>query len=206
MSLVENPADLAQHAPPHGTEPMRLAAEKTPLIPQGPVEYLIVTTPELSASFQPLVNDRIAKGLRSAVVSTDWILANYRQGADWQETVRNFLKVAYAEWGLKYVLFGGDADVLAPRYVRSTYHPVGGSTNIPCDLYFAALDGNWNRNANGEYGTSTSRTPATTWTSFPNSRSAVHRCARLPTLRYSSPRSSSTRIPRTRRSTATRCF
>ena len=150
--IVDNPNELPLHAPPRGIDPALRAAEKTPLILQGPVDYLIVTVPELVAEFQPLADDRIRRGLSSAVVTTDWILANYRQGADMQETVRAFLKQAYAEWGLQYVLFGGDADVLAPRYVRTIYYPVGSYTDIPADLYFAALDGNWNRNGNGIYG------------------------------------------------------
>ena len=34
--------------------------------------------------------------------------------------------------------------MLPPRYVINNFYPVGDSTSIPSDLYFACLDGNWN--------------------------------------------------------------
>ena len=58
---------------------------------------------------------------------------------------------AYEDWGLQYVLLAGDAEHLPPRYARSRFYPVGGFTEIPADIYFAALDGNWNIDADGIY-------------------------------------------------------
>ena len=47
------------------------------------------------------------------------------------------------------MLIGGDTDVIPPRVVRSIFYPWGGYTDIPTDMYFACLDGNWNANGDG---------------------------------------------------------
>ena len=86
------------------------------------------------------------------MVTTDFIVANYRNGADIQETIRLFLQDAYAKWGTEYVLLGGDTDVLPARYVINTFYPTYSQTSIPVDLYYAALDGNWNANGNAFFG------------------------------------------------------
>jgi hypothetical protein len=159
--LVVNPGQVSAYAPPAGILPELLKSSSTkapsPLAEDevfagGRVDYVIVTIPSLVSEFQRLADDHIAHGLRTKVVTTDWILANYRHGVDLQETIRNFLREAYAKWGLHYVLLGGDAGMLPPRYVRSTFYPSGGHTDIPADLYFGALDGNWNANGNGIFG------------------------------------------------------
>lgn len=159
--LVVNPEQVDYCAPPAGIAPelLKSSSNKAPspldedeVFAGGRVDYVIITIPSLVSQFQRLADDHIAHGLRSKVVTTDWILANYRHGVDLQETIRFFLKEAYAKWGLHYVLLGGDAGILPPRYVRSTFYPPGGHTDIPADLYFGALDGNWNGNGNGIFG------------------------------------------------------
>jgi hypothetical protein len=55
------------------------------------------------------------------VRTLDWITANYRRGADTAETIRFFLQDAYANWGTRYVLIGGDTQDVPVRYfVTST--------------------------------------------------------------------------------------
>ncbi|HKI83427.1 MAG TPA: C25 family cysteine peptidase, partial [Candidatus Krumholzibacteria bacterium] len=159
--LVVNPEQVDFCSPPAGIAPelLKSFSNKAPspldqdeVFAGGRVDYVIITIPSLVSEFQRLADDHIAHGLRAKVVTTDWILDNYRHGVDLQETIRYFLKEAYAKWGLHYVLLGGDAAILPPRYVRSTFYPPGGHTDIPADLYFGALDGNWNANGNGIFG------------------------------------------------------
>lgn len=116
------------------------------------VSYLIITSSSLATEFQRLADFKTAQGIPTVVVTTEDITANFRNGADIQETIRMYIRDAYQLWGVSYVLLGGDSDVLPPRYVENSYYPSIGSTWIPADLYFACLDGNWNLNGNSQYG------------------------------------------------------
>jgi hypothetical protein len=168
-ALVANPEQAAACAPPPGT-PVELLRAKGAAVPGlaastdqalAPelanlsltgAEYVIVTTNALKTQFQRLADDKIARGVPAVVVTSEWILQNFRHGGDPQETIRGFLRNAYQHWGTRYVLLGGDTGVLPPRYARSAFYPQGGYTDIPTDLYFAALDGNWNKDADGVFG------------------------------------------------------
>ena len=86
------------------------------------------------------------------VVTVEEIEAVTRRGQDLAETIRYYLQDAYASWELDYVLLGGDTDVIPTRFVSSTYYPQGGQTEIPADMYFAGLDGNWNADGDAVYG------------------------------------------------------
>jgi len=123
-----------------------------PSLEGSAVSYLIVTSEELAPEFQRLADHKTALGLSAVVVTREFIEANYRQGVDVQESIRLFIRDAYELWGTEYVLLGGDSDVLPPRYVNNSLYPLGGSTDIPADLYFSCLDGNWNANGNHKFG------------------------------------------------------
>jgi hypothetical protein len=125
---------------------------KTPSLSGSEVSYLIITTDALAAAFQPLADHRTAQGLPAVVKTLEWITANYRHGVDIQETIRMFIRDAYQRWGVEYVLMGGDSDIIPARFITSTFYPPGGSTDIPADLYFSCLDGNWNADGDSQFG------------------------------------------------------
>ena len=127
-------------------------ASKTPSLGTSPVRMVIITSSSLTSEFQRLADHRTKLGLPALVVTIDQILANYRQGLDLQESIRLFIQDAYSKWGVDFVLLGGDSNVMAPRYVTSTFYPPGKTTDIPADLYFACLDGNWNADGDGIFG------------------------------------------------------
>ncbi len=85
----------------------------------------------MTAEFQVLADYKTAQGLPTVVATTEFIQANYRNGADIQETIRMFIRDAYEKWGMEYVLLGGDSDILPPRYVDNTFYPTNGYTSIP---------------------------------------------------------------------------
>ncbi len=116
------------------------------------MRYLIVTSEALAGEFQRLADHRTAQGLPALVVTTEWITANYRQGADLQETIRFFLREAYSRWGMEFLLIGGDTPIVPTRTIRSYFFPYDGHTDIPTDLYYAALDGTWAGDGDGWYG------------------------------------------------------
>ena len=159
-SLVANPEAVASYLRSDGVAVVEADKDfnpsKTPSISGSAVEMLIITNEALAGEFQRLADHKTDQGLPTVVATIEFIKANYRHGADIQETIRMYISDAYAKWGIEYVLLGGDTDVLPTRYVRNdyynTYDPLNGYTDIPCDLYFACLDGNWNANGNSIFG------------------------------------------------------
>jgi hypothetical protein len=146
--VIANPERLAGYARQDG---LAVAAksggfqpDKTPSLSGSAVNYLIITNEAMRPAFEVLANFKTAQGMPTVVATVEFITANYRHGADLQETLRLFIRDAYQKWGLDYVLLGGDSGILPPRYVLNSFYPTGGSTAIPSDLYFACLDGNWN--------------------------------------------------------------
>ncbi|MCJ7496991.1 MAG: C25 family cysteine peptidase [candidate division Zixibacteria bacterium] len=114
--------------------------------------YLIITSEELKSSFYSLIEWKTQKGLRASLITLDSI-ENYYSGVDTQEKIRNFLIQTYPQ-GLLWVLLGGDGEVIPFRYA---YH-ANSSSSIPvtslqiCDLYYADLDGEWDKDQDGIYG------------------------------------------------------
>ncbi len=154
---VANPEALSGYARVDGTvvsdQDGDFAPTATPSLSGSAVSYLIVTREALATPFQRLADHRTSLGMPAVVKTVEWIEANYRHGADVQETIRIFLRDAYARWGVEYVLLGGDTDVLPARFATSSLLPTG-SMEVPADLYFACLDGNWNADGDYRYGES----------------------------------------------------
>lgn len=116
----------------------------------SPVPYVIITSDELAGPFEQLASFRQRHGLRVEIVTTSWINANH-QGADIQERIRSFVRYAVEEWQTEYVLLGGDENVIPHRgmYVKAGSEV---ETDIPCDLYYSCLDGNWNSDGDSYFG------------------------------------------------------
>ncbi|MBK8164903.1 MAG: VCBS repeat-containing protein [bacterium] len=154
--LVDNPSALPGAARQDG---LAVAAaeggfvpDKTPSLAGSPVTCLIITSAALAPSFQVLADYRTARGMPTVVATREYIVANHRTGSDIQESIRYYIQDAYAKWGVEYVLLGGDSDILPPRIIYNSLYPANSYTAIPCDLYFACLDGNWNADGDENYG------------------------------------------------------
>lgn len=111
--------------------------------------HLIVCPAQLAPAFTPLAVHRTQTGTPSAVVLLEDILTSSPAGADDAATLRNYLAEVHGEGSLRYVLLAGDATLVPARRVRSTFYPAGGFTDVPTDLYFAALDGDWDGDGDG---------------------------------------------------------
>jgi hypothetical protein len=128
-----------------------------------PYDYVIITTDSFVSAFQPLADWKNQRGVNTTIVTVEDIYANY-SGVDNQEKIRNFIKDAYYNWSIEYVLLGGDGDgadvgeesgdTIIPH--RGFYGSAGGyiDYDIPADLYYAALDGNWNDDGDARWGES----------------------------------------------------
>jgi len=115
-------------------------------------QYLIITSSELKPAFLPLLEWKIKKGIKAAIVCVDSILSTY-PGRDDPEKIRNFLIHAYQN-GTMWVLLGGDKEVVPVRYA----YPTNTSTSPPvadqqiCDLYYCDVNGEWDRDKDGIWG------------------------------------------------------
>ncbi|MBU8872057.1 MAG: hypothetical protein KOO60_14410 [Gemmatimonadales bacterium] len=121
-------------------------------LPPDAEEFVIVTSAELAPEFESLATFKTDIGMRARVVTLDWIAAHVEPGVDLAETIRRFLQEAHVQWGTQYVLLGGDLEVIPTRWVYNTYYPTIGGTDLPVDLYYAGLDGDWDGDGDGIYG------------------------------------------------------
>lgn len=115
--------------------------------------YVIITSDNLMASFQPLAQWKTQKGLSAKIVTTSYIYAHFT-GRDKEEKIRNFIIYAHKNWGTIWVLLGGDTNVIPTRYAYAFDCETGREADnyIPCDLYYADLDGDWNADGDNIFG------------------------------------------------------
>lgn len=146
--IVDNPGALSQY---EGGFPALTASGDD-------YEYMIITPADFEDDFAPLRDFYTMRGVRSRIMTLEHIDANY-SGADAQERIRSAISDQYAACGIGYVLLGGDGDPggLLSVPFRGLYCGVVSSSyieddNIPADLYYAALDGDWNTDADTLWG------------------------------------------------------
>lgn len=148
---TDNPAMGARYAE---LRPMRPPHARTLVDPTETHRYVIVTSETLAPVYQPLADDRTSKGLPAEVVTVEAIYANYT-GRDDQERVREFILDAYQGWGIEYVLFGGDINVIPDRdcycYIIDEGSPME-TNDLCCELYYGGLDGTWNDDNDDRWG------------------------------------------------------
>lgn len=136
-------------------------------------EYCVITNQNLKDAFTRLIAWKREKGLNAGVVCVDSILSNsYCVVGDTVSSIdddagriRQYLQYAYASGVTKYVLFGGNDQVLPIRYgtgkndywTKNQVHPIPNDYKIPSDFYFSELNSNWKKDNDefyGEYGDS----------------------------------------------------
>lgn len=112
-------------------------------------DLLIITTDALKSSFEPLKQAHDAVGDKTVIKTLTDI------GSADPESIRNYIRDAYTDWGIEYVLIGGDDTVIpAPMLWVSgmdenvTYY----SETMPADLYYACLDGPYNFDGDTKWG------------------------------------------------------
>ncbi len=123
-------------------------------------KFIIITSPQLAGSFKPMVDFKKIIGISTAVALTDSIYAHY-SGIDKAEQIRNYLEDFYASGG-RYVLLGGDDDIVPPRYLfyyNVDFVPTDTNDLMPSDLYYADMDGDWDKDGDGVWGEPTHDSP-----------------------------------------------
>ncbi len=114
-------------------------------------DYVIITNDTLVTPFQSFADYKNGTGIETVVVRVEDILADPDyDGVDNPERIRNFIKDAYTNWSVSYVLLGGDDEVIPHRgcygYVDAASPKE--DNDIPTDLYYGGLDRTWNEGAN----------------------------------------------------------
>ncbi len=116
-------------------------------------DYLIITPEEFVSEFDGLVNHYTIRGLKTVVKSKEEILTE-ASGQDAQEKIRNYIIQEYTTNSISYVMLGGDVEHIPYRgfYCAVQSSSVYEDSNIPSDLYYSALDGNWNTDGDNKWG------------------------------------------------------
>ncbi len=140
---------------------VRLFTQNPEMMEQYPVktslksayQILIITPAMFQAGFQPLIDYYATQGLIAQVKTTQDINTSMT-GQDLAEKIRNYVIQEYQASDIDNVILGGD--VLHVPYRGFYCYVISGTGyedyNIPADLYFSALDGNWNTNGNSKWG------------------------------------------------------
>ena len=142
-------------------ESVKKAAQNAEIMAQYPsrksrtddYQMMIITPASFVAAYQPLIDMYKIRGIKALTVTKEYINTNMT-GQDLPEKMRNYIIQEYQGHGVEYVLLGGDVDQIPYRGFWA--YVVSGSgyedSNIPTDLYFSALDGNWNTDGDSKWG------------------------------------------------------
>ncbi|MBN1280412.1 MAG: PKD domain-containing protein [Candidatus Thermoplasmatota archaeon] len=117
--------------------------------PREQYDLLILTTDALSTAFEPLQQAHTATGVTTVIKTLTDV------GASDLDSIRNYLRSAYTDWGVNYVLIGGDDNVIPDPWLwvsgmdeNTTYY----DDYMPSDIYYACLDGPFNYDGDNKWG------------------------------------------------------
>ena len=138
---VLNAGDMEKHYPEK-----KLFLEKSS---GEAIDYLIITAEELLPAFMPLLEWKNRKGLNAEIITVNEIAERYHE-ARIQLSIKRYLYDRYVNDGLKWVLMGGDHDVVPVQGCFS--YVLNGSIEvtdeaIPTDLFYACFDKRFDWNA-----------------------------------------------------------
>jgi len=119
-------------------------------VPGQPYDHLTIAPDSLLDALAPVCARIESRGLTDTTVSVTDVLAS-STGRDDQEKFRNFIKRAYSEWGTTAVLLAGDNEQIPCRLCWVEVSPEYRDW-IPTELYYSALDGDWDKDADGQFG------------------------------------------------------
>lgn len=115
-------------------------------------DMLVVTRERFVDDFSEYKDYYNSIGIRTKVVSTEYIYSEM-EGRDYQEKIRNYIIQEYQNEGIFMVTIGGDVNVVPHRGLYASVN--GGETEnfeIPADMYYSCLDGNWNDDGDDKWG------------------------------------------------------
>lgn len=118
-----------------------------------PYDLLLISNNALMPAFEDYVEFKESTGFFVETITTEEIYSTY-SGQDNADKIRNCIKDYYQNNGISYVILGGDGDaasstdnIIPPRGLDAL-----DDSNIPSDMYYAGLDGNWNTDGDNYWG------------------------------------------------------
>lgn len=116
-------------------------------------DILLITKEDLIDNFQDYIDFKTKTGFLIEAVAVEDIYNDYT-GDDEQEKIRNCIIDYYNNYGTSFVILGGDSDPTDPDEDiiphRGLY--AEGEYDIPSDMYYSCLDGNWNDDGDNAWG------------------------------------------------------
>jgi hypothetical protein len=116
--------------------------------------YLLILPEAFQTAYQQLIEWRRITGYKIQVKTVESIATEY-QGIDLQDKIRNCIKEYEENEQVDYVTLGAGASFIPHRLVFAfdcEYGAYADENDIPSDMYYSCLDGNWDANGNGIYG------------------------------------------------------
>ena len=124
------------------------------------IPCVIVTADLFYCPARELAAHHTRKGVSTAVVRARAI-EKAIGGKDAPDKIRNFIRILHRHYRTRWIILFGDVVsggsapyVHVPTRMAVDPDPYGGVDDgwIPCDYYYACLDGTWDANSNGKYG------------------------------------------------------
>ena len=116
-------------------------------------QILVITPASYTTALEPLTQLYLPRGMKTQIATIESIQSG-TMGTDLPEKIRNYIIQEYQQHGIEHVVLAGDVEHVPHRgfYCHVQSSSAYEDDNIPADLYYAALDGNWNTNGNSRWG------------------------------------------------------
>ena len=143
-SIIQSVSNLAQN-------PEMISSYKTREESLPGYDILVVTGENYVAGFEEYVSHYNSIGYRTRIITVEEIYSAM-DGIDEQEKIRNQIIQEYQNNGISMVMLGGDVNIIPYRGFYCSVSEEYTDYDIPSDLYYSGLDGNWNSNGNDKWG------------------------------------------------------
>ena len=143
--LVENPNSVTGNLPNVPTYTYNNPTDPDDI----PPDYIIITTEDYEAEMSALKYIKEIEGHPVEIKTVEDIETEY-SGTDTPDEIRMYIKDRYEE-GAYWVILMGNKDVVPIRYAWDYNHSPD-LDDMPTDLYYACLEGDWDLNSNDVYG------------------------------------------------------
>jgi len=120
---------------------------------EGEYQLLIITPSQFENDFDEMREIYLQQGMISEVITVEDIYSSM-PGQDQPEKIRNYIIQEYQDHEIEHVLLAGDIEHVPYRGFYCYVDSGGGYEDfgIPSDLYYSALDGNWNDDGDNRWG------------------------------------------------------
>ncbi|HPF71111.1 MAG TPA: C25 family cysteine peptidase [Candidatus Krumholzibacteria bacterium] len=128
--------------------PRAALADLPPHLKSAALDWVCVAPDALVPACEDLSRHRRDQGLQAAVLPLDDVLFWSPYGDDSTASLRRLAQTAVQQWGARYLMLAGSHAVLP-----APLHRIGqGACDFtgPTDAWFACLDGEWDRDRDGE--------------------------------------------------------